>query len=75
MPREILIKSSAALTGVQQKKIITAATVKYGNDISVRFAVEPELIGGITIYDNGRVTDNTLQRKLKDVSNLLRENI
>lgn len=74
MPREILVKSSMALTSKQIKKIETAAVVKYGADVSVRFAVEPELIGGITIYDNGRVTDNTLQRKLKDVSIILRDN-
>jgi len=74
MPREILVKSSDKLNDKQTKRIETAAFNKYGADILMRFAVERELIGGITIYDNGQVTDNTLQRRLKDVSDILRDN-
>ncbi len=73
--REIIIKSAFLLNDRQKQIIILKATENYGKNISVKFLIDPDLIGGLLIYDNGKVIDNSISKQLSDIKNFIKQEL
>ncbi|MGI6701435.1 MAG: F0F1 ATP synthase subunit delta [Christensenellales bacterium] len=69
--REIIVKTSKPLTDSRIKSITDVAVSKYGKDAAVKFLVDESLIGGIIIYDNGKVINNTLINRLNTIKEMI----
>lgn len=63
----VLVTSAIELTDGQSEKIKKAVTKKYGKDVEIRFDVDADLIGGLTITDNSRQLDGSLKYKLDQI--------
>jgi F-type H+-transporting ATPase subunit delta len=61
------VTSAVALSEEQQAKIADDLRQRYGNQLDVRFGVDPSLIGGLVIRVGDRVLDNSLRARLSAI--------
>jgi F-type H+-transporting ATPase subunit delta len=61
------VTSAVALSEVQQARITADLRQRYGDQLAVSFAVDPELIGGLIIRVGDQVLDNSLRTRLSAV--------
>jgi len=73
--RDIIVKSAKPLDDNAVKKIKDTAKKKYGNDYTVKFILESELLGGLIIYDDGVVIDNSVVRKLNNIKKIIKQDL
>lgn len=59
------VTSAKALTVDEQHKLTTALAQKFGRQITLECAVNPELLGGLLIKAGDRVVDNTIRGQLQ----------
>lgn len=61
------VVSAVELDAAQQQRIISELQKTYGDDLDVRFEVDPSLIGGLIIRVGDQVLDNSLRTRLSVV--------
>jgi F-type H+-transporting ATPase subunit delta len=61
------VTSAVALSEEQQAKIASDLRQRYGNQLDVRFGVDPSLIGGLVIRIGDQVLDNSLRARLSAI--------
>lgn len=61
---DLLIRSARKLDKEEESKLKDGLQKKYGKPVAVRFEESSELIGGMQIYENGTVTDYSMQNYL-----------
>ena len=61
------VTSAVELSDAQQAKIVSDLRQRYGEQIDVRFGVDPSLIGGLVIRVGDQVLDNSLRARLSAV--------
>jgi len=71
---QVVITSATELTSAQLEKIEKAVTKKYGKNVQFRTAVNPSLIGGLTITLGSRQLDGSLKYKLSLLQKAVDEN-
>ena len=59
--------SAVALDDAQQKRITEELRARYGDQLELRFSVDPSLIGGLIIRIGDQVLDNSLRARLSAV--------
>ena len=59
--------SAVALDDAQQKRITEELRARYGDQLELRFSVDPSLIGGLIIRIGDQVLDNSLRTRLSAI--------
>lgn len=70
---DITVITAKEIKGDIVKEISEELKKQTGKDIVLQKKVDPSLFGGIKIYIGGVILDNSLDRKLKDIKNILLE--
>jgi F-type H+-transporting ATPase subunit delta len=68
---EVLIRSARKLSPDEEKKLVEQLKQKKAKAVSVRFEQNPELIGGLQLYEKGYLYDQSLQHYLKGLEKFL----
>jgi F-type H+-transporting ATPase subunit delta len=61
------VTSAVELSEAQQAKIAADLRERYGQQLDIRFSVDPSLIGGLVIRVGDQVLDNSLRARLSAV--------
>jgi len=67
--RTAKIESAVAISAQLQESIRTKLAGIYGQGLSISFALNPALIGGLRIKVGSDVYDSSIQAKLRDLQN------
>ena len=65
--REVLVRSAVALTEAEKARLEAALARRFGSPRSVRFEVEPELLGGLWLRMGDQVVDGSLRGRLQSL--------
>jgi F-type H+-transporting ATPase subunit delta len=68
-----LVKSVILLTELQKEQLSAKLNEMTGKKITIANVLDPELIGGVTIKIGDQILDGSLQRKLSDLKESLRQ--
>ena len=63
--RTATIESAAALSPEVAERTVANLKQKYGNDLTTKFVVNPELLGGMRIQVGSDVWDSTVRNRLQ----------
>lgn len=69
--QEIVLASAHKLNKEQENELVEKLQSKKGKAISVRFKENPDLIGGIQIYEQGYLTDYSVKNYLAELKKKL----
>jgi F-type H+-transporting ATPase subunit delta len=58
------VTSAVELDDTQRAKVETDLRSRYGSNLTIRFKVDPELLGGLVIRVGDQVLDNSLRTRL-----------
>ena len=65
------VESATALTPATQSELQTSLSKKYGRPLTLKFSVNPELLGGIRVKVGSDVWDGSVKARLKALSESL----
>jgi F-type H+-transporting ATPase subunit delta len=68
---EATVTTAMALTDAQKKGLIAALRSKFGRDVHVEVAIDPELIGGAVVSLGDRVIDGSVRGRLHKMASAL----
>ena len=66
-PRDAEVASAVELQQAQQDAVIQQLRAKYGPALTVKFVVDPALLGGLVVRVGDRVLDNSVRSRLANV--------
>ena len=69
--REARVVSAAPLTDEEKERLIAALEKKTGMKVTLSCAVDPSLIGGMTVEMDGRVTDGSVRTRLREIKEVI----
>ncbi len=69
--RHAVIESAAPLNDGTANAIVSSLKQKYGDDLTIEFSVNPELIGGMRIKIGSDVWDGSVRQRLSKLENQL----
>jgi F-type H+-transporting ATPase subunit delta len=61
------VTSAVELSDAQQAKVASELRERYGQQLDVRFSVDPSLIGGLVIRVGDQVLDNSLRARMSAI--------
>jgi F-type H+-transporting ATPase subunit delta len=59
--------TAAALSEAQEARVARGVATKYGQDVSINYVVDPQVIGGVRVQVGGDVIDGTVSSRLSDL--------
>ncbi len=62
--REVLVESAVELDPGERQRVLANLEKQYGPDLSVRYRIEPALLGGLRIRVGNDVYDGSVQGRL-----------
>lgn len=62
--RQVTIESAAELDGASRERVTSGLIAKYGNDLSFRYKVTPELLGGLKVRVGNDVWDGSVKGRI-----------
>lgn len=68
---EAHVTAALPLTDAEQKQLVKTLEQKTGYTIRATFAVDPALLGGITVELNGTVIDGSLKHRLHELKEVI----
>ena len=68
---EARVTTAMALTDAQKRDLIAALRNRFGRDIHVEVAIDPELIGGVVVRLGDRVIDGSVRGRLHKMASAL----
>jgi len=69
--REARVVSAAPLTAEEKERLTAALEKKSGMKVTLSCAVDPSLIGGMTVEMDGRVTDGSVRTRLREIKEVI----
>lgn len=69
------VETAMPLTDGEKAALADALSRKYGKTVTLRETVDPRLIGGIRVYIEGELLDDTLRHRLDDIGGRLSETV
>ena len=70
-----MVETAMPLTDGEKAALADALSHKYGTTVTLRETVDPRLIGGIRVYIEGDLLDDTLRHRLDDIGGRLSETV
>ncbi|PWV98343.1 ATP synthase F1 subcomplex delta subunit [Hoeflea marina] len=67
------VRSAHALSAAQEKELAAALSSSTGKTVSIRFTVDPSLLGGLIVKIGSRQVDTSLRTKLSTLKHTLKE--
>lgn len=68
-----LVKSAVALSEEQRQDIERRVRERFGQDLDVRFEVDPSIVGGLVVRVGDRILDGSVQGKLAALRQRLKQ--
>ena len=65
------VVSAAPLTDAEKKRLTAALERKSGMKVTLSCAVDPSLIGGMTVEMDGKVTDGSVRTRLRELKEVI----
>ncbi|MBR5345254.1 MAG: ATP synthase F1 subunit delta [Clostridia bacterium] len=65
------VVSAAPLTEQEKKRLTAALEKQSGMKVTLSCAVDPSLIGGLTVEMDGRVTDGSVRTRLREIKEVI----
>jgi len=62
--RHVVVESAATLDAVEQQRVVSGLTTKYGSDLTFEYRVTPELLGGLKVRVGNDVFDGSVKGRL-----------
>jgi F-type H+-transporting ATPase subunit delta len=62
--RHVVVESAALLDAVEQQRVVSGLTTKYGSDLTFEYRVTPELLGGLKVRVGNDVFDGSVKGRL-----------
>ena len=66
------VVSAAPLTDAQKARLQAALEARSGRSVEISYAVDPSLIGGITVEMDGRRADGSVRRELQSIKDVIK---
>ena len=69
--REARVVSAAPLTDEEKRRLTAVLEKKSGMKVTLSCAVDPSLIGGMTVEMDGKVTDGSVRTRLRELKEVI----
>ena len=66
--REVLVESAMTLTDAESQKIVAGLAKDYGNNLTIQYKTNPELLGGLRIQVGDDLLDGSVKGRLDRLS-------
>ncbi len=66
--REVLVESATELDFASQQRVVTGLSNEYGDNLTIHYKINPELLGGLRIRVGDDVLDGSVQGRLDRLS-------
>ena len=66
--REVLVESAIELTATEGQRVAAGLAKDYGDNLTIRFATNPELLGGLRIKVGDDLLDGSVKGRLDRLS-------
>ena len=63
-PREAIVTSAVQLSAEQQNAILQQLRAKHGAALDIKFAVDPQILGGLIVQVGDKVLDESVRSRL-----------
>ncbi len=67
------VVSAAALSGEQEKSLVSTLAKNFGHDVELNLSVDPSLIGGMIVKVGSKMVDTSIKSKLSNLQNTMKE--
>lgn len=64
---QLTVTTARKLTDEQQKAVLEAFAKKHGGEVTAKFLIDEDLVGGIIVFDGDRVYDGSVKTKLESI--------
>jgi len=70
--QEAVVTTAVSLDDAEKEQFRLKLTAKYGDNLQLRFKVDPKIVGGVVVQVGDKILDGSVSAKLNAAQNILK---